>query len=76
MTETKPGLDCPGCGEFLSPLKEAKDFPDATYTETCPYCYKDYSDIVKDGKVSLWEAPKNTSQKYNGTGKPGGSDGR
>ena len=73
MSET-PGLECPSCDVLIFPMRESPDFPDATYTETCPYCFEEYSYVVKDGKVSLWEPPKNVTQMYNGAGKPGGSE--
>ena len=63
---------CPHCQEQLFP--ESNGWPDATYTETCPYCFGEYSYRVVDGKVLPWKAPKNTNQTYNGAGKPGGSE--
>ena len=73
MTEKhKPGLICPKCEQLLFPMRESPEFPDATYTETCPYCFEEYSYTLESGKVSLWEPPKNTSQSYKGKGTAGG----
>ena len=65
---------CPECGMELFPIEESKDFPDSTYTETCPYCFGEYSYRVVDGRVKPWNAPKKVNQSYNGVGKPGGSE--
>ena len=65
-------IECPDsrCGQLLFPAVEG--FPDATYTEICPFCWATYSYRVVNGKAEPWESPKGTNQAFNGVGKPGG----
>ena len=63
---------CPNstCGEQQFP--EVDGFIDGTYTETCSWCFGEYTYKVEDGKAYPWELPKNVNQSYKGKGNAGG----
>ncbi len=63
---------CPNCDAQQFP--EVEGWDDGTYTETCPYCFREFSYKAIDGVAYPWEPPKNVNQGYKGKGTAGGKE--